>query len=400
MTAHVTALKTATAERDVIASAQELASSFAQTAAHHDRTGEFPAANFQALFEAGLLGLVTAREQGGLGEGLETAQAVISAIAVGEPSTALVLAMHYNNHAAIRRGDWPSHLAELVLEANRKRPALLNAAQAEPGMGSPAHGGLPATTARQDGDHWIINGRKSFVTGLTGLAFANVLALTEETEPRLIQLLVPLDLDGMSQVKTWEAAGMYATASDDLVLRDVRVPLDHIIAEQLATEPLRRDEAGGNVFFTLLAAVYQGVAISARNDLLAHLTQHSPSSLGAPLSTIPRLQEGLGEIEVLLASNARLLQSVSRDVDAGRSVGTDAMVLRHAVIENAVRVTDLALELGGNRGLRRDYHLERHHRDALTARAHAPQSHMIRTTLGKAAIARFTAATNAGKPAR
>lgn len=389
MTAHATVFNTAPLEVNVIATAQELSLLFAHTAVHHDRTGEFPAANFQALFKAGLLGLVTAREQGGLGEGLETAQAVISAIAAGEPSTALVLAMHYNNHAAIRRGNWPSHLAELVLEANRKQPALLNAAQAEPGMGSPAHGGLPATTARRDGDHWIINGRKSFVTGLTGLAFANVLALSEETEPRLIQLLVPLDLDGISRVKTWEAAGMHATASDDLVLDNVRVPLDHVIAEQLASEPLRRDEAGGNVFFTLLSAVYQGVATSARDDLLAHLTEHSPSSLGAPLSSIPRLQEGLGEIEVLLASNARLLQSIGRDVDAGRSVGTDAMMLRHMVIENAVRVTDLALELGGNRGLRRDYHLERHHRDTLTARAHAPQSHMIRTTLGRAAVARF-----------
>ncbi|WP_377296282.1 acyl-CoA dehydrogenase family protein [Rhizobium sp. SGZ-381] len=397
MTVSATAFPRAPVEVDAVAIARDLAVRFAQTAAHHDRTGEFPTANVRALFEKGLLGLVTAREQGGLGEGLEAAQAVISAIATGEPSTALVLAMHYNNHAAIRRGQWPSHLAERVLAANRRRPALLNAAQAEPGMGSPAHGGLPATTARREGEHWIIDGRKSFVTGLTGLAFANVLALTQEPAPRLIQLLVPLDAQGISQVKTWEAAGMYATASDDLVLRDVRVPIDHIIAEQPASEPLRRDEAGGNVFFTLLAAVYQGVATSARDDLLGHLTQHSPSSLGQPLASIPRLQEGLGEIEVLLAANARLLQSVSRDVDAGRSVDTDAMMLRHLVIENAVRVTDLALELGGNRGLRRDYHLERHHRDAVTARAHAPQSHMIRTILGKAAIARFNAASHAAR---
>jgi len=109
MTACATAFRTAPAEPDVIATAQELAVRFAQTAGHHDRTGEFPLPNFQVLFETGLPGLVTAREQGGLGEGLETAQAVISAIDAGEPSTALILAMHYNNHAAIRRGSWPSY---------------------------------------------------------------------------------------------------------------------------------------------------------------------------------------------------------------------------------------------------------------------------------------------------
>jgi len=80
-------------------------------------------------------------------------------------------------------------------------------------MGSPAHGGLPATMARRDGDDWIIDGRKSFVTGPTGLAFANVLALTEEPEARLVQLLVPLDTRGISRVKTWDATGMYETSS-------------------------------------------------------------------------------------------------------------------------------------------------------------------------------------------
>ncbi len=50
-----------------------------------------------------------------------------------------------------------------------------------------------------------------------------------------------------------------------------------------------------------------------------------------------RLQEALGEIEVLLATNARLLQSVGRDVDDGRSVAKDPLVLRHVVIDNAVR---------------------------------------------------------------
>lgn len=119
-----------------------------------------------------------------------------------------------------------------MLAANNRERALLNNAQAEPGIGSPAHGGLPETTARIEGDFWVVNGRKSFVTGLPGLKWAIVLAVTTEEAPRLIQLLVPLDAPGIGREKAWEATGMYATASDDLLLENVRVPLADIVAEQ------------------------------------------------------------------------------------------------------------------------------------------------------------------------
>ncbi|MDQ1194805.1 acyl-CoA dehydrogenase family protein [Agrobacterium sp. SORGH_AS 787] len=380
------ALNPEEARPDPVALAISLAERFRVTASQYDRTGEFATGNFQALFESGLLGLVTAEKDGGWGEGIETAHAVITAIAKGDPSTALILAMHYSVHAAIRRGKWPADVAAKVLAANRRGTALINNAQAEPGVGSPAHGGLPETTARIEGDVWVVNGRKSFVTGLPGLKWAVVLAVTTEETPRLVQLLVPLDAQGIAQEKAWDATGMFATASHDLVLKEVRVPFTDIVAEQPASEPLRRDEADGYNFFILLASVYHGVALSARDDLLRHLNGHVPASLGAPLSSIPRIQEGLGQIEVLLAVNRRLLLSVARDVDTGEKVGTDALAVRHVVIDNAVTVTDMALDLGGNRGLRRDYNLERHHRDAITARAHAPQNHMIRTTLGRQAI--------------
>lgn len=382
---------------DPVSIAADLARRFAETAADYDKSGEFAAKNFVALFQSGLLGLVTSREDGGLGEGLETTQAVISTIATGDPSTALILAMHYSVHSAIRRGRWPSGLASKVLAANVEGPALLNNAQAEPGAGSPAHGGLPETVARIDGDFWVINGRKSFVTGLPGLRWAIVLAVTDEAAPRLVQLLVPLDAEGISHARAWEATGMFGTASHDLILTNVKVPLADFVAQQPASEPLRRDEADGQTFFTLLSAVYHGVAISARDDLLRHLTAHVPSSLGAPLATIPRIQEGIGHIEVLLTANKRLLTSIARDVDAGIQIGTDAFALRHVVINNAVTITDLSLELGGNRGLRRDYNLERHHRDAITARAHAPQSHMIRSMLGRNAVNRVANGTPSDK---
>jgi alkylation response protein AidB-like acyl-CoA dehydrogenase len=377
---------------DLIGKVKNLADDFALRAAHHDASGDFPFDNFRELFDADLLGLVTAREQGGLGSGLADAQAVISEIARGEPSTALVLAMHYNTHYSIRRfGKWAPHLAERVLSANRRGVALINSAQAEPRIGSPAHGALPETIARRDGDRWRITGRKSYVTGIPILKWVSVLALTDEERPRLASFLVPTDAPGLTIEKTWNAAGMHATASDDIILDDVSVPFNDLIEAQPASEPIRREEHATAFFFSLIGAVYHGVARSARDRLLAFTARHTPASLGAPISTVPRIQDGLGEIEVRLATNARLLRSLGEDVDAGKAVGMDGMNVRHVVIDNAVAVTSLALELAGNPGLNRDFQLERHHRDAITARSHAPQSHMIRTIAARNALSRLAA---------
>jgi alkylation response protein AidB-like acyl-CoA dehydrogenase len=372
--------------------ARNLGRRFALTSGHYDQTGDFPFANFTALHEAGLLGLVTAREHGGLGGGLSEALAVVSAIAEGEPSTALVLSMHYSQHYALRAsGKWPAHLAERVTQANREGLALLNSAQVEPRVGSPSHGTLPETIARKVGNHWRITGHKTYATGIPILKWVSVLAVTDESEPRLGSFLVPTDADGIRIEPTWNAVGMRATNSHDLILDDVAIPLEDIVEIAPASEGLKRDERFSAWYFTLVPAIYDGAARAARNWLVDFTSTRAPASLGAPLSTVPRIQDGLGQIEVWLTTNRHLLRSIAEDFDSGRPFGPDAAAVKHVVIENAIQATTLALDLGGNPGISRDNPLERHHRDALSGRAHAPQNNMVRTILAKGVYARHAA---------
>lgn len=379
-----------------IEQAIRLGQRFALTARHYDETGDFPFANFDALYEAGLLGLVTATEHGGLGGGLTEALAVISAVARGEPSTALVLAMHYSQHYSLRTsGKWPAHLVERVTKANREGVALLNAAQVEPRVGSPSHGSLPETVARKVGNQWRISGHKTYATGIPLLKWVSVLAVTDEPEPRLGSFLVPTDSDGIRVEKTWNATGMRATNSDDLILDDVAISLEDVVDIAPANEGLKRDERQGAWYFSLVPAIYDGAAQGARDWLIEFTTTRAPASLGAPLSTVPRIQDGLGQIEVWLTTNRRLLRSIAEDFDSGRPFGPDAAAVKHVVIENAIAATTLALDLGGNPGISRDNPLERHHRDALSGKAHAPQNNLVRTILAKAALGRHAAAGNA-----
>lgn len=376
-----------------LAAADELGKRFSLTAAHYDQTGDFPFANFDALYQAGLLSLVTGREHGGLGGGLAEALSVVAAVARGEPSTALVLAMHYSQHYSVRAsGKWPQHLVERVTRGNRDGVALINAAQVEPRIGSPSHGALPDTVARKVGDHWRITGHKTYATGIPLLKWVSVLAVTDEPEPRLGSFLVPTDAPGLRVVKTWNATGMRATNSDDLILEDAAVPLDDILDVAPASEGLKRDERLGAWYFTLVPAIYNGAAQGARDWLIEFASSRAPASLGAPLATVPRIQDGIGQIEVWLSTNRRLLRSIAEDFDAARPFGSDAAAVKHTVIENAILATTLALELGGNPGISRDNPLERHHRDALSGKAHAPQNNLVRTMLAKAALGRHAAA--------
>lgn len=383
---------TATDFKPYLERAEALGQRFALTARYYDETGDFPFANFDALFEAGLLGLVTATEHGGLGGGLTEALAVISSIARGEPSTALVLAMHYSQHYSIRvSGKWPAHLIERVTKANCDGVALLNAAQVEPRVGSPSHGALPETIARKVGNQWRITGHKLYATGIPLLKWVSVLAVTDEPEPRLASFLVPADAAGISVEKTWNATGMRATNSDDLILDDVPVALDDVLEAGPAGEGLKRDERLSAWYFTLVPAVYDAAARAGRDWLVAFTTTRAPASLGAPLSTVPRIQDGLGQIEIALTANRRLLRSIAEDFDAGRPIGPDSAAVKHIVIENAIAVTTLALDLGGNPGISRDNPLERYHRDALSGKAHAPQNNLIRTIVAKQLLARHAA---------
>ena len=372
--------------------ARALADRFALSASHYDETGNFPFVNFDALFEAGLLRLTASRENGGYGGGLIEAQAIVAEIARGEPSTALVLAMHYNHHHGIGTGSkWPRHLVERVSRANLEGVALLNAAQVEPRIGSPSHGHPPETIARRHGAAWRISGRKQYATGIPALKWVSVLAITDEPEPRIASFLVPTNAKGLHIAETWNPIGMRATASHDIILDEVEVAIDDIIDPQPASAGLKRDEAGMAWYFLQIASVYHGAARAAANWITGFAADYTPGSLGAPIAALPRIQDGLGEIEIKLASGDRLLRTAAADADAGRLAGIESAAVKHQVIENAVAITTLALDLGGNPGLRRDHPLERHHRDVVCGRAHAPQNNMIRAMAAKTALARHSA---------
>jgi alkylation response protein AidB-like acyl-CoA dehydrogenase len=368
--------------------AAALASEFATRAAAHDREASFPFENFAALHAAGLLGLTVPREFGGGGAGIAESCRVVGEIARGDASTALVFAMQLIQFATTgRRNRWPAAVWERVCREAVRDGALVNAARVEPELGTPARGGLPATTATRTEHGWRIDGRKIYTTGSPLLRYFFVWARTAGDEPRVGMFLVPRDAPGLSIEETWDHLGMRATGSHDLVLSSALIPAENAVDVRLPAEwtPDPRSAAWNTL---VIAALYDGVARAARDWLAQYLNERTPSNLGAPLATLPRFQTAVGEIDALLLANRRLVYGLAEQVDADGSGAAETSTVKYLATTNAIRAVDIALALIGNPGLSRHNPLERHHRDVLCSRIHSPQDDMVLLGLGKAALGR------------
>ncbi|MFC7205970.1 acyl-CoA dehydrogenase family protein [Comamonas endophytica] len=137
----------------------------------------------------------------------------------------------------------------------------------------------------------------------------------------------------------------------------------------------------------LLGALYTGVALAARDWLLNFLRERTPSGLGAPLATLPRVQEAVGRIEALLLSNQRLLASLASDLDRGEQIAlAESGLVKTLVMRQAAELVQEALALTSNHGLSRRNPLERHLRDVLCGRIHTPQEDSALVVAGRHAL--------------
>ena len=368
--------------------AKLLASEFAARAAQHDRDASFPFENFKELSEAGLLALTVPTALGGAGAGARDAARIIGIFGKADPSTALVLSMHYIQHLVMARSTrWPGRLSRKLAREAVEGVALINALRVEPDLGSPARGGLPATIARKTETGWRLSGRKIYSTGAPILKWYAVWAKTDEPETRVGLFLVPAGLPGTRIVETWDHLGLRASGSHDVVFEDVVFPLDHEIDVRKPDEWRVPDFTQSTVHAIFVAAIYDGIARAARDWLIDFLKSRVPSNLGAPLATLPRVQEVVGGIEARLAVNARLIDSFAGDFDDGVLLSaSESNIVKLTVTNNAVAVIEAALSLTSNHGLTRANPLERHYRDVLCGRVHTPQDDATRSIAGRLAL--------------
>jgi len=369
----------------------------AANAAAHDRDASFPFEEIALLERIGVTRLTMPVSAGGYGAGLAQARAVVQRIGAADASVGLVMLWQLLFWAEVNQPDhgWSETARDALLGAIGSGNSLINALNVEPDLGSPSRGGLPATRAvRQADGSWRVTGRKTYCTGIPALRWLLIQAAIDDGgEPRVGRFLMDTQLGGLRIEETWDHVGLRATASHDVIFDSAPAPAGHLVAQDLPGRKMTAPAWRGAWAATMVASMYNGVAHASRDWLVDYLHRRVPSNLGASLATLPRFQSAVGEVELWLTTNDRLLDDVARAVD-GPDTGARlracafAPMLKHQVTANVISVASAALELTGNPGHSRHNPAERHLRDALTGRIHTPQSDVVLLNAGKAALAK------------
>ncbi len=343
-----------------------------------DKNAAFPRAAMDALAKAGLLGLVSAKEVGGMGEGMRAASAVVEKIAETCGSTAMVTAMHYSAAAVIEKFGAMPVRKEIAAGKHLTTLAFSEA-------GSRSHFWAPVSTATKANGAIVLDGMKSWITS-AGEADSYVWSSKPVAgEGASTIWLVASKAAGVSTVAPFDGLGMRGNASSPVKGTQVKVTE----AERLGADGAGFDVMMGTVLpiFSLLnASAALGTAEAAIKKAAAHVGQTKFQHLGSSLADLPTIRAYVARARIKVDSARTLRDDTLNALETNRA---DAMLrvlqVKAAAGEAALEVTDIAMRVCGGAAFRKDVGIERHFRDARAASVMAPTSDVLYDFIGKAA---------------
>lgn len=339
--------------------------------------GHFPRAAVDALGGAGLLGLVSSADVGGMGHGFGQAAAAVEQVARRCGSTALVLTMHLCATAVIEgHGDRETRQA---IAAGRHLSTL-----AFSEAGSRSQFWVPLGTAAVDGDVVRLDARKSWVTS-AGEADSYVWSSRPLAAEGLSTLwLVPSGTPGLAVSGGFDGLGLRGNASRPMVAAGMAVPPE----ARLGPDGGGFELMMGTVlpwFQVLSAAASVGLMEAATERTAGYAAATRFEHLGQTLADQPVTRSHVARMRIATDQARALLRDTVAALEQGR---TDARLrvleVKAAAAEAAVTVTDLAMRVCGGSAYRREVGVERLFRDARAATVMAPTTDALHDFIGRA----------------
>ena len=351
----------------------------APAAAEIDSNGAYPRAALEKLGEAGILGLISATEVGGLGLGLRAATMVVERISQECASTGMVVCMHFSATAVLE-----AHGPRDVREAIAAGKHITTLALSE--FGSRSHFWAPLSTAQivQGNGHIQLDARKSWSTS-AGQADSYVWSSRPVSAEGASTLwLVPGKADGLSIPAPFDGLGLRGNSSSPIIA-------DKVLVEKSAQ--LGEDGAGFDImmgivlpYFQLMAAACSiGIMESAVGKAAAHVGKTKLEHLSNSLADLPTIRAYIARIRIQTDMvNALLLDTLT----ALESNRPDAMLrvleIKAAAGEASTEVTDVAMRVCGGTAFRKEVGIERNFRDARAATVMSPTTDLLYDFIGKA----------------
>ena len=357
--------------------ADVVAEVIAPQATRIDRDGAYPRAGLDALGRAGLLGLVSAADVGGGGQGPRAAAAVTGELARHCASTAMVVLMHYAATAVIE-----AHGPREVREAIAAGTYVGTLAFSE--AGSRSHFWAPLSTAVADDGHVRLDARKSWVTS-AGEADGYVWSSRPVSgDGRSTLWLVPAGASGLSVGAPFDGLGLRGNGSSPMAADDVIVGTDAM----LGPDGGGFDVMIGTVlpwFQVMTAAFSVGTADAATTKAASHVAATRLEHLDQSLAESPTVRAHVARMRVRTDAAGALLGDTLDAMEARREDALLRVLEVKAVAgEAATDVTDVAMRVCGGAAFAKEVGVERHFRDARAATVMAPTTDALYDFIGRA----------------
>lgn len=339
----------------------------APVAAEHDRTHTFPYDVVRQMAHLGLFGLPFPEEYGGMGSDLFAFALAVEELGRVDQSVAITL------EAAVGLGAMPIHRFGTPEQKQRWLPALAEGRAlagfglTEPGAGSDA--GATRTTARLDGQEWVVNGAKQFITnsGTELTSFVTVTAVTGQSgkDPKasrkeLSTIIIPSGTPGFVVEPAYDKVGWRASDTHPLTFTDVRVPQENLLGD--------RGRGYAN-FLTILdegriaiAALATGAAQGCVDESVRYAKERE--SFGRPIGGHQGVAFKLARMQARAHVARCTYYDAARLVLAGRPFKKEAAIAKLVAAEAAMDNARDATQIHGGYGFMNEYPVARHYRDA------------------------------------
>lgn len=353
---------------------------FASQAASWDRDDAIPPSAIAKLAEMGLLGMNVPEAWGGLGYDARTVVTVIEEIARVSAALAIMVAVHNSV------GAYPIYAYGTDEQRKKYLPRLTSGAVgafslSEPGAGSDAS--AISTTARRDGDHYLLNGEKNWVTNGRHVWTFLVFARTGGPGAKGISgFIVEKDQPGLSIGKSEDKMGLRGSDTVTLAFDNARLP----VAQRLGGEG-----EGFKIALSMLdsgrmgvAAQALGVMTAAYHEAIRYAQQRQ--AWGAPIARLQAIQFKLAEMERRVMATRLLIQRAAWLKDTGQDFIRAASIAKLYATEAATYVTHQALQIHGGYGYVKEYAVERYFRDARVMEIYEGTSEIQRLVIARSLL--------------
>jgi alkylation response protein AidB-like acyl-CoA dehydrogenase len=365
--------------RDFLAGIRQIVQGrVAPRAAEIDRTGEYPWDLRELFGEHDILALPFEEEYGGTGTGTLMLQMAVEEIAKASASAALILMVHELGTLPIR----------LFGSDEQKQRFLPRCATGEwsPAfaLSEPEAGSDPAsmrTTAVRDGDEWVINGQKNWITNATIADFYVVFAKTDREQNRTSAFIVEKDREGFDPGQLEHKLGIKGSPTGNPSFSDVRVPAENLLGEanrglSVALTTLER---------TRLGAGAQAVGIAQGATDYANSYAKERVAFGVPINRHQGIQFKLADMETKTAAARELLYKACAMADRDEpGLGKWTSMAKLFASDVAMEVTVEAVQVLGGYGYVNDYPVERMMRDAKITQIYEGTNEIQRVVIARA----------------